>query len=69
MFLSDQFISDSDDPTWRAIMKYCKHTSILVIKKCKKRKRFYFFHVILEEVFKDSLVFQKQPKEQISPLK
>ena len=50
MFLSDQFISDSDDPTWRAIMKYCKHTSRLVIKKCKKRKRFYFFHVILEEV-------------------
>ena len=50
MFLSDQFISDSDDPIWRAVMKYCKHTSILVIKKCKKRKRFYFFHVILEEV-------------------
>ena len=42
---SGLFIGDIVDARLRAIVKYPIHPSILTIKKCKKRKAFFIFHM------------------------
>ena len=51
---SDLFTGDIDYITLRAIVKYGKHSSILVTKKkLKSQKLFSFSHLTFEEVSKE----------------
>ena len=67
---TESIIENVRDPTLKAILRYCKHTSILAIKRnIKSGPVFTFNHITKEEVIKEIKKASKASQEDDIPTK
>ena len=67
---TESIIDNVRDPTLKAILKYCKHTSTLAIKRnIKSGPVFTFNHITKEEVIKEIKKASKASQEDDIPTK